>query len=78
MTLAIKLDNGALIADADWLRMDDVMRGAHGHGVKVMPGKPVVLEEQRCEYSDLFRSHCAHCLGHVPSWDEPDTKKLAR
>lgn len=30
-------------------------------------GTPI---EDRCDYSDLFVSQCAHCLGHVPDWEE--------
>lgn len=77
MTLAILKDDGTLIADADWNRMDDVMRGAHGHGVKVMPGRVVTLpyEPERCGYSELFPSQCGHCLGHRADW-EPDLKRV--
>jgi len=27
-----------------------------------------------CDYSWLAPSECAHCLGHVPDWDEPKRK----
>jgi hypothetical protein len=98
MPLAIELDDGSIIADGDWHRMDDVMRASHGHGVNRMPGKLIevnenlqklrdaVIEttgkmeefaeamriaeiEDRCDYSDLFPSQCAHCQGHVADWE---------
>lgn len=28
------------------------------------------IGEERCEYSWLFESQCAHCLGHVADWEE--------
>lgn len=30
--------------------------------------------EERCLFSELFPSECAHCLGHVPDWDEAKPK----
>ena len=31
---------------------------------------------ERCDYSWLWPSECAHCLGHVPDWEEPKKRVL--
>lgn len=74
MPLAIELPDGSLIADGDWNRMDDVMRASHGHGVNVMPGRLIQVDEnlqryERCDYSWLYENECAHCQGHVADWE---------
>ena len=35
-----------------------------------------VPEEGRCEFSDLFWSQCAHCLGHEPDWETKPKVKV--
>lgn len=70
MALGILMPTGEVIADGDWLNIDDVMRASHGHGANRMPGILVSLAE-RCEYSWLYEDQCAHCLGHEPDWEKP-------
>ena len=107
MPLAIETEDGSIIADGDWHRMDDVMRAAHGHGRNRVRGTLIEVDdnlqkvgvaliamqdkinktvvsmlamteamgttppiEERCWYSELFPSQCAHCLGHVPDWED--------
>lgn len=74
--LAIELPDGKVIADGDWHNIDDVMRASHGHGVNRMPGILIEVNPERCDYSWLFTSQCAHCLGHEPDW-ETKTKVVA-
>jgi hypothetical protein len=35
---------------------------------------PPIPPEVRCDYSWLWESQCAHCLGHVADWEEPRRK----
>lgn len=56
MPLAIELDDGSLIFDAEWDRMDDVMRASHGFGVRRMPGKLVEVNAQFQKMQDQINS----------------------
>lgn len=36
-------------------------------------GTPI---EERCEFSDLFVTQCAHCMGHEPDWETKPKAKV--
>lgn len=42
---AIRMPDGRLITDPEWLCPADVMRSSHGHGVTQMPGELVEIED---------------------------------
>lgn len=42
----IRLEDGRVITDEDWTCPADVMRGAHGQGVRRMPGVLVQLDDE--------------------------------
>ena len=39
----------------------------------VIGGIPI---EDRCDFSDLFVTQCAHCLGHEPDWETKPKVKV--
>lgn len=71
------VEQGTINITAAMKDMQDSINRAHRNMLTMAVAMGVITPlEERCDYSWLWPSECAHCLGHEPDWEEPKKRVL--